>query len=800
MRHLKWSCLFFLVLSTLMLPPLTVRAADLQVGCSVNESIAAINNANANPDADVIELPQNCTLTFSASDNTTAHGANALPVVTTDVTINGNGAILERSSAADTPAFRFFEIESTGVLHLERVTLRNGLASFIVPTAQPGGALYNAGTTYLIKSFVIQNAAATPTEGSLSTCYSGGHGGGIYNTSTLVLAHTTVDGNRGGGASQCYLYGWEAPGDGGGIYSTGDLSIDDSHIENNSAGSALYGGNGGGIYSSGTLSVKRSVLQYNQGGRGSAISYHAAGDGGAGGAIFASGTSTIETSLLQNNHAGDARAGGMSRHNGGNGGGIANSGSMNLRQTTLRGNTAGDIEVGNFAFFAAGIGGGIYNQGTLQISDSTLNQNHSGLSSSPTVTGQGAGGGLANTGTTDIVNTTITQNNAPGTAANGGGIFNSGTVDAVNLTVVENGAAIGGNISTADYALTLRNSIIANRTAGTNCSGVVIDGGGNLRWAPNDTTCSGLYGDPKLNALTDNGGSTETMLPQIGSAALGIGVKANCPANDQRGAERAQTDFCDAGAVEIGLITVQQDDARVRFGGWALKYDATASGGAYRASDTRGDTARYMFYGDKIVWITRLGPGQGKAHIKIDDQLFRIVDLYSLTPQPQAHIVLSGLGSGAHSLTIRVSGRKNRNATGAEVVVDAFQQNHELRQETARRLAFSGWKWNKSLLASGLVFAKTDQSHATATFTFQGTRVFWLTTKGPRSGIAEVWLDGMRRDIVDLYLPTRGWTYAYGLTNLLPSAHVLQIRVRGAKNSSALDNTVIIDGFRGDFK
>jgi hypothetical protein len=43
---------------------------------------------------------------------------------------------------------------------------------------------------------------------------------------------------------------------------------------------------------------------------------------------------------------------------------------------------------------------------------------------------------------------------------------------------------------------------------------------------------------------------------------------------------------------------------------------------------------------------------------------------------------------------------------------------------------------------------------ASATLTFKGNRVAWLSQKGPRSGFARIYIDGKLKATIDLYSPT----------------------------------------------
>lgn len=113
---------------------LTIDPATNNAG-GVAELIAAINTANTNAGADTINLFACGTYTFSAAHNY-EFGPNALPIIRSDITIQGQGAKLVRSSAVNTPKFRFFYVAgssvcglSAGTLTLRDLSLQNGLAN-----------------------------------------------------------------------------------------------------------------------------------------------------------------------------------------------------------------------------------------------------------------------------------------------------------------------------------------------------------------------------------------------------------------------------------------------------------------------------------------------------------------------------------------------------------------------------------------------------------------------------------------------------------------------------------------------
>src|SRR4051794_28791361 len=77
---------------------------------------AAINAANANGQADTINLAAGGTYTLTTIDNSTL-GATGLPAIANevaglDLTINGNGAKIQRSASAGTPEFRILAVSN----------------------------------------------------------------------------------------------------------------------------------------------------------------------------------------------------------------------------------------------------------------------------------------------------------------------------------------------------------------------------------------------------------------------------------------------------------------------------------------------------------------------------------------------------------------------------------------------------------------------------------------------------------------------------------------------------------------
>ncbi len=110
---------------------------------------SAIIAANANGEADTINLAPVGSYTLTAIDNS-VNGANGLPVIISDVagldlTINGNGATIQRSTAPGTPEFRILQVGIGAAVNGNGLTITLGKVSGNFPANAGGGILNSAG-------------------------------------------------------------------------------------------------------------------------------------------------------------------------------------------------------------------------------------------------------------------------------------------------------------------------------------------------------------------------------------------------------------------------------------------------------------------------------------------------------------------------------------------------------------------------------------------------------------------------------------------------------------------------------
>lgn len=345
--------------------------------CTLRDAITAANtdtavgSCPAGSGADTIVLPvspsTDTIITLTVVDNGTGSETNGLPAITTNITINGSGAIIERSTVRETPLFRIFQISTGGTLTLNNVTIRNGHTPDGT-ASRPGGyggGIGNSGTLNITNSTITGN---TTGDGAIGSGYNGGIAGGIYNANVLSITNSSISGNRTGTGN---LYG----GHGGGIASNGmgAVTITDSTISGNTTGNGTNGdaGWGGGIFSDAQITVTNSTISGNTVGNGVAT-------GGRGGGICISTGGMGESSLIITKST-------ISNNLAPNVGGIFNDGKLTMANVTVSGNQA------------TGGTGGLENGGTANLNNVTFNLNAAIMHA----------GGLHNTGTITVANTIV---------------------------------------------------------------------------------------------------------------------------------------------------------------------------------------------------------------------------------------------------------------------------------------------------------------------------------------------------------------------------------------------------------
>jgi Ca2+-binding RTX toxin-like protein len=509
---------------------------------------AAIQEANATADADVIQFDPGITTVTLTIDSTGFFENSALNGdldITSPVTIRGAPTAVIQDGTDG--VFHVLPGASTTIEDISMVGGNKG--------GNAGGGLWAQASVALVDSTVTLNSGnggaglyitggtTSLTGTTVSDNSSSSNGGGISldaSGSTLSLAGSVVTDNTFGGSAK-----------GGGIYSKGTVTLTASDVTDNHDSSCC--GEGAGIYNDGgTLTITNSQIDSN-GPTGGSVR-------GRGGGIAntSSGTLTLLSSTVSMNQLTGVCCTFPSATF--LGGGIWNAGTATITDTTIEGNAAANA--------GTSLGGGIYNDssGTIVLDRSTVSGNS---------TAETHGGGIynagddSNLGDVTVTNSTISGNTA---AAAGGGLYNRGTLQIHTSTIASNAATnLGDGIfhepvtaGETDSSVALGDSILSN-SAPDNCSGAFVTDGYNIDTGTSCGFVDGVNGDmentdPLLGGLFDNGGQTKTRKLLAGSPAVDAG-NPGCPppSTDQRGVVRAQGADCDIGAYEDRPPTAAND-------------------------------------------------------------------------------------------------------------------------------------------------------------------------------------------------------------------------------------------------
>jgi hypothetical protein len=121
--------------------------------------------------------------------------------------------------------------------------------------------------------------------------------------------------------------------------------------------------------------------------------------------------------------------------------------------------------------------------------------------------------------------------------------------------------------------------------------------------------------------------------------------------------------------------THDDTEPRIEYSGAWLhdKQFAEPFGRTLSYSDVAGDSLQLIFEGRAITYVYTRAANRGIGEVFIDGRLARRVDLYAPETTWQVSQRMGGLGPGTHTFELRVTGRKDRTATGSFVDLDAVR-------------------------------------------------------------------------------------------------------------------------------
>jgi hypothetical protein len=243
----------------------------------------------------------------------------------------------------------------------------------------------------------------------------------------------------------------------------------------------------------------------------------------------------------------------------------------------------------------------------------------------------------------------------------------------------------------------------------------------------------------------------------------------------------------------------------IKYDTWFGVKSSNAMGQGYRKAVSGTFTFAPSAPFTQVNWITYRGPDQGKAQVLVDGVVKATVNLYHATAQWQYKVSITGLSNQKHVVVIKPLNAKSAASSGKWIVVDAFTLGAGSTMPTYyddqliymnNTLGYGSWF---GIISPGGAFSGayrlSNVANATASFSFTGTQMTWVTARGPAYGRAQIWVDGVLKQTVDLYSSTQHWQYKITVAGLTSGTHEVIIKVLGAKSPAASDDGVVIDGF-----
>lgn len=212
-------------------------------------------------------------------------------------------------------------------------------------------------------------------------------------------------------------------------------------------------------------------------------------------------------------------------------------------------------------------------------------------------------------------------------------------------------------------------------------------------------------------------------------------------------------------------------------GTWEVFHDdAFYEGNAKRTSET-GAYAEMTFRGTAVRWYGQTGFNYGTANVYLDGELVENVILYGQAADGQVLFERTGLPAGEH--TIRIDQHEwNINLDYLAYVADPIEPEKEFQSVDAMdtSVVYTG-TWNDD---SNDAFYNgnaryTSSANASVEFVFTGTAIRWYGQKDTNFGTADVYIDDVKAETVNVNGAAAIGQLLFEQTDLSAGEHTIRI-------------------------
>jgi len=159
----------------------------------------------------------------------------------------------------------------------------------------------------------------------------------------------------------------------------------------------------------------------------------------------------------------------------------------------------------------------------------------------------------------------------------------------------------------------------------------------------------------------------------------------------------------------------------------------------------------------------------------------------TVTPSPPT------LTSGYQSLPFGFAVREQARAADKKLNTSGWSVSPTvgvlLSQQTGSAIGWHGtWNTQSTSVASGGSMRYGQFAGASATYTFTGSSIAWVSSRGPDRGSAKVYVDGVYAKTISLYASSRSYRYVAFARNFGATAsHTIRIVVEGTHGHPRVD-------------
>ncbi|WP_105033454.1 right-handed parallel beta-helix repeat-containing protein [Cryobacterium aureum] len=282
-----------------------------------------------------------------------------------------------------------------------------------------------------------------------------------------------------------------------------------------------------------------------------------------------------------------------------------------------------------------------------------------------------------------------------------------------------------------------------------------------------------------------------------------------------------------AATAPAGTTVVDSSSSQVKYSGTWLTTGSPSDHGASIKYAGATSSASLTFTGSTVAYVTRMTSRSGTSDIAIDGKVVATVNGYSASTQYQQSLFsTSNLSSGTHTIKVSRTGQKDARSAGTSSIVDAFVTLTPAGTTTttpapeptpapvattapvqapvgtttfdsnSASVKYSGtWRTSGSVNDSGggVQFTTTAGS---ASFTFQGSSVAFITRLTSSSGTSTVAIDGKNVATVNGYSATTAYKQnAFSTTSLSAGTHTITVTRTGQKDARSTGTNSIVDAF-----